>query len=90
MTLSRLTGDQVIQTWYDQTTLHPIVLVALQIVMTNPIWHLFVRIQLVHGSTGWYRFKMIDGFIRNFSKWWMLGTQDYSKLWIHPFDPITN
>ena len=65
-------------------------LVALQIVMTNPIWHLFTRIQLVHGSTGWYRFKMIDGFIRNFSEWWLLGTRDYSKLWAHPFDSITN
>ena len=65
-------------------------LVALQIVMTNPIWHLFARIQLVHGSTGWYRFKMIDGFIRNFGEWWMLGTRDYSKLWAHEFDSITN
>ena len=65
-------------------------LVALQIVMTNPIWHLFVRVQLVHGSTGWYRFKMIDGFLRNFSEWWILGTKDYSKLWPQPFDSITN
>ena len=63
-------------------------LVALQILMTNPIWHLFARIQLVHGSTGWYRFKMIDGFIRNFDEWWLLGTRDYvtalgSKLRCH-------
>ena len=65
-------------------------LVTLQIVMTNPIWHLFARIQLVHGSTGWYRFKMIDGFIRNFDEWWLLGTQDYSKLWGHSFDSVTN
>ncbi len=28
MTISRLTGDQVIQSWYDQTTLDPIGLVA--------------------------------------------------------------
>lgn len=65
-------------------------LVALQIVMTNPIWHLFTRVQLVHGSTGWYRFKMIDGFVRNFSEWWLLGTRDYSKLWTHSFDSVTN
>ena len=65
-------------------------LVALQIAMTNPIWHLFTRIQLVHGSTGWYRFKMIDGFVRNFSDWWLLGTRDYSKLWGHSFDSVTN
>lgn len=65
-------------------------LIVLQIAMTNPIWHLFARIQLVSGSTGWYRFKMIDGFVRNFSEWWMLGTRDYSKLWTHSFDSITN
>ncbi len=65
-------------------------LIVLQIAMTNPIWHLFARIHLVHGSTGWYRFKMIDGFIRNFSEWWVLGTRDYSKLWTHSFDSITN
>ena len=65
-------------------------LVALQILMTNPIWHLFARIQLVHGSTGWYRFKMIDGFIRNFDEWWLLGTRDYSQLWAQNFDAITN
>ena len=65
-------------------------LVALQIVMTNPIWHLFARIQLINGSTGWYRFKMIDGFIRNFDAWWLLGTRDYAQLWAHKFDSITN
>jgi len=65
-------------------------LVLLQIVMTNPIWHLFARIQLINGSTGWYRFKMIDGFIRNFDVWWLLGTRDYSKLWAQNFDSITN
>ena len=65
-------------------------LVALQIIMTNPIWHLFARIQLINGSTGWYRFKMIDGFIRNFDVWWSLGTRDYSKLWAQNFDSLTN
>ena len=65
-------------------------LVALQIIMTNPIWHLFARIQLINGSTGWYRFKMIDGFIRNFDVWWLLGTRDYSKLWAQNFDSLTN
>ncbi len=65
-------------------------LVALQIIMTNPIWHLFARIQLINGSTGWYRFKMIDGFIRNFDAWWLLGTRDYAELWAQNFDAITN
>ena len=33
---------------------------------------------------------MIDGFIRNFDEWWLLGTRDYSKLWAQNFDSLTN
>ena len=64
--------------------------IALQIVMTNPIWHLMTRVQFVSGSTGWYRYKMIDGFVESFDLWWLIGTRSYSDIWSHGFDAITN
>lgn len=64
--------------------------IFLQIVMTNPIWHLMTRVQFVHGSTGWYRYKMIDGFVESFDLWWLMGTRSYIDIWSHGFDAITN
>lgn len=64
--------------------------IFLQIVMTNPIWHLMTRVQFVHGSTGWYRYKLIDGFVESFDLWWLMGTRSYIDIWSHGFDAITN
>lgn len=64
--------------------------IFLQIVMTNPIWHLMARVQFIHGSSGWYRFKMIDGFVESFDLWWLMGTRSYIDIWSHGFDAITN
>ncbi len=64
--------------------------VFLQIIMTNPIWHLMTRVQFVHGSTGWYRYKIIDGFVESFDLWWLMGTRSYIDIWSHGFDAITN
>ncbi len=49
-------------------------LIALHMVKTRPVWHLFVYANLVGGSTGWHRFKVIDGAINHFSEWWLIGT----------------
>jgi hypothetical protein len=49
-------------------------LTSLHIVMKAPVWHLISRIDLVGGSTGYHRYNLIDKFIRNFSEWWLLGT----------------
>lgn len=64
--------------------------ISLQIVMTNPIWHLMTRVRFNHGSTGWYRYKMIDGFVESFDLWWLMGTRSYIDIWSHGFDAITN
>ncbi|MCZ6835873.1 MAG: hypothetical protein O7G85_08875 [Planctomycetota bacterium] len=55
-------------------------LLLLQIVMTNPIWHLLTKIDLTGGSTGWYRYKLIDDFLRHFSDWWLMGTKS-TAVW---------
>jgi len=64
-------------------------LVTLHLVMVNPVWHLLARINLV-GGTGWYRFKLIDAFIEHFNEWWLVGTDNYARWYLHSFDAITN
>lgn len=52
-------------------------LVALELVMNHHVWHLLARVDFVGGSTGWYRFYIIQLFIDNFSDWWLMGTNDF-------------
>lgn len=55
-----------------------IVLITLQIVLKNPVWHLMVRIDLAGGSSGYHRFMLVDQCIRHFSDWWLMGVKDTS------------
>ena len=43
--------------------------------MSRPVWHLLTYIDLAGGSTGWYRYKLIDDFVRNFGDWCLFGTK---------------
>ena len=65
-------------------------MIAAQLVMINPIWHLLARFELVPGATGWYRFKLIDAFFCNIGEWWLVGTEAYTQWWNYGFDAITN
>lgn len=51
-----------------------LMLVALDIVMKRPIWGLVVLASAVGGGTGWHRYVLIDGAIRHFREWYLLGT----------------
>jgi hypothetical protein len=51
------------------------VLFALHMVMKAPVWHLVSRFSAYDSSTGYHRFMVIDGAIRHFGEWWLLGTQ---------------
>lgn len=53
------------------------VLVALHLSMKAPVWALVARIDIVGGSTGWHRFKIIDNFVRHFWDWCLLGSNNY-------------
>jgi hypothetical protein len=65
-------------------------LVALELAMANPIWHLLARVPLVTGATGWYRFKLIDEFVRHFGEWVLIGTRSIAS-WPGPgFEAVTN
>lgn len=48
-------------------------LVLLHCTMEKPVWHLLSRVNIVGGSTGWHRYKIVDATINNFSEWWLLG-----------------
>jgi len=60
-------------------------LVVLHVVMKAPVWHLFARVNMVGGSTGWYRYYLIEQAINHFDEWAWVGTRDTSG-WEYRFD----
>ena len=50
------------------------VIIFLHLVREKPVWHLLARINVVGGSTGYHRYKVIDKAIEHFDEWWLLGT----------------
>ena len=63
-------------------------LTALHLVMNAPVWHLVSRIDLVGGSTGYHRYKLIDSAIANFSDWAVLGTKSTAH-WGYGMQDVT-
>jgi hypothetical protein len=53
-------------------------IVGLHMVMKAPVWALIARIDLTGSSSGDQRYLLVDMTIRNFSKWWLLGSKDYT------------
>jgi hypothetical protein len=51
-------------------------LVGLQVMMKAPVWFIIAHVDLVGGSSGYHRARLIDQFIRNFFDWWLVGTND--------------
>lgn len=56
-------------------------LLVLHFLMNHPVWHLITRLDLVGGSTGYYRFLLIDEFFNRFDEWWLLGTRTTDHWW---------
>ncbi|MEZ5988053.1 MAG: hypothetical protein R3F30_02800 [Planctomycetota bacterium] len=67
----------------------PLVLTVLHFSRSTPVWHLFARIDLSGGSTGYHRFRLIDNAINHWHEWVAIGTQDTSHWGWLMFD-ITN
>jgi len=65
-------------------------LIAVNFVMIAPLWHLLARISIVEGSTGWYRYKLIDEFFEHVSEWWLLGTESTAHWWKWGSADVTN
>jgi hypothetical protein len=64
-------------------------LVALHFAMKAPVWHLLARINVVQGSTGWYRFYLIDRAIAHFGEWASMGCRD-TESWGRGLGDLTN
>ena len=53
-----------------------LVLVGLHLAMKAPVWFLIARIDLTGASSGYHRAALVDHFIRHFSEWWLIGTNN--------------
>jgi hypothetical protein len=51
-------------------------LLALQIVMKHPVWHLIIDIDITGGSSSWHRYMLIDQCIHHFSDWCLFGVKN--------------
>lgn len=67
-----------------------LLLFLLHFLMEKPIWHLIARVNVVGGSTGWHRFKIMDATIENFSKWWLFGEPNPMSWGVWEMRDITN
>ena len=56
-------------------------IIALSLVMKDPVYYLVARIDITGGSTGWHRAALIDAAIKHFSQWCLIGT-DYTRDWM--------
>jgi hypothetical protein len=63
-------------------------IIALDLVMNDPVYFLLARIDITGGSTGYYRAALIQAAIQHFNEWWMIGT-DYTRDWL-PGGPVSS
>jgi hypothetical protein len=63
--------------------------IVLHVVREQPVWHLLSRIDVIGGSTGWHRYLLVDGAVRHFGEWWLLGTASTADWRGRMFD-VTN
>jgi len=57
--------------------------------MNKPVWYLFGRFDIVSGSTGYYRYQLLDAAISRFGEWWLIGTKS-TEEWGPGLSDITN
>lgn len=65
-------------------------LIGLHLVMKAPVWHLISRIDIVGGSSGYHRYQLIDGAIRHWHEWWLVGSRVGTAHWGHFTFDVTN
>ncbi|HEX4487711.1 MAG TPA: hypothetical protein VH088_15665 [Terriglobales bacterium] len=51
-------------------------LVGLHLIMKAPVWFLISHVDLIGASSGYHRAMLIDTFLRHFSDWWLMGTNN--------------
>jgi hypothetical protein len=55
-------------------------IIALHLIMKDPVWYIFARLSILTGGAGWHRSMLIDTTIRHFNEWWLVGTT-YTAHW---------
>jgi len=65
-------------------------LISLHVVMEAPVWALMQRVDLTGGSTGYWRYQLFDTFVKNFSKWYLLGEPDPLSWGVWVMKDVTN
>lgn len=63
--------------------------VVIHFVREQPVWHLIGRLTSIIGGTGYHRSRLIDAFIRRFSEWALVGT-DNTAHWGWGLQDTTN
>lgn len=53
----------------------------LELIMKAPAYYVIARIDLVGGSTGWHRARLIESSIEHLNEWCFTGT-DYTRHWM--------
>jgi len=64
-------------------------LVGLQLLMKEPIWFIFAKINIVSGSTGWHRSHLMDQAVRHWSEWVLTGIKEVESWGVWKGD-VTN
>ncbi|MFT5051731.1 MAG: hypothetical protein ACI8QZ_003151 [Chlamydiales bacterium] len=64
-------------------------LIGLHFVMKGPVWSLIGRIDIVGGSTGYHRYRLIDQAIYRFEEWALFGTPT-TQHWGWGLHDVTN
>src|SRR5487761_51985 len=55
-------------------------LIAGQIYMTSPVWHLIDDVNVTGDSSSYHRYMLVNNTIIHFSEWWLLGYK-YPNTW---------
>lgn len=55
--------------------------IGLDMVMHDPAYYIMARIDIVGGSTGYHRSRLIESSIEHLGEWWFAGT-DYTRHWM--------
>jgi hypothetical protein len=76
MSLWRIRGRMRALRW-----LAVLLIVALDLVMNDPVYFLVARIDITGGSTGYFRAQLIRSAIEHLNEWWFAGT-DYTRHWM--------
>lgn len=53
-----------------------IAMLLLALTWKHPIWYLFTKIDIAGGSTGYFRYLLVDAFIKNWKDWILFGVRD--------------